>query len=84
MNVEFDIVTVETVQLQIQSLQALVRVADSNINSYLETLSMFMNADGVFKEADYVWIKDLLQDAQAEKERLLAEIEVKKSVIKFI
>jgi hypothetical protein len=80
----FDIVTPEIVKLQIQSLEALVRVADSNIDSYLETLSMFMKADGAFKEADFVWVKGLLESAQYQKEKLLADIEVKKSVLKFM
>ena len=78
------IMTPEIVRLQIQSLEALLRVADNNIDTHLQTLNIFLKAEGVFKEEDIEWVKGLLREAQKEKERLLEEIEVKKSVLKFL
>lgn len=84
MNVEFDIVTAEIVGLQIQSLQSVLRVWDNNIDSYLETYSMMLKAPETFTEDDINWVKGLLETAQAQKEKTLADIEVKKSVLKFL
>jgi hypothetical protein len=83
-NLEFDIVTAEMIDLQIQSLNATLRVWNTNIDSYLETYSMMLNAPETFKENDIEWIKGLLETAQYQKEKTLAEIEVKKSVKSFI
>lgn len=84
MNIEFDIVTPEIVRLQIQSLEAVLRVWNSNIDSYLETYSMMLKAPETFKEADIEWITGLIETAQYQKEKTLADIEVKRSVLKFL
>lgn len=84
MNIEMDIVTKEMVYLQIQSLEAALRVWNSNIDSYLETYSMMIKAPETFKEADIAWVTDLIETAQHQKEKTLSEIEVKKSVLTFL
>jgi hypothetical protein len=84
MNLEFDILTAEMVDLQIQSLNAALRVWNTNIDSYLETYSMMIKAPETFNQNDIDWIKGLLETAQYQKEKTLAEIEVKKSVKSFL
>jgi hypothetical protein len=84
MNTNYDIVTPEIVRVQIQSLEAVLRVWNTNIDSYLETLSMMLKAPETFKQNDLDWVKGLLETAQYQKEKTLADIEVKKSVLKFL
>lgn len=77
------IMTKEIVESEISSLRIMVKVMDSNIDSYLETLSMFMKAD-CFNQTDIDWVNGLLEVAQSQKEKFLADIEVKKSVMTFL
>jgi hypothetical protein len=84
MNIDFDLLTAEMVDLQIKSLELTLKVFDSNIDSYLATYSMMLKAPERFNEADIEWIKGLLDSAQWHREKTLAEIEVKKSVKFFL
>lgn len=84
MNMEYDIITKEMLDLQIKSLEALVRAKEAAIDSYLDVLTMMMKHPKSFNEDYLLNIRSMIKSAQASKQQYLAEIEVKKSVKSFL
>lgn len=84
MSIEFDLVTKEMIDLQINSLEAIIRAKDAAIDSYLDMLTMMMKNPKTFKEDDLFLIRGYIKGAQASKNQYLQEIEIKKSVKSFL
>lgn len=84
MNLNYDIVTAEMIDLQINSLEAIIRAKDAAIDSYLDMLTMMMKNPKTFKADDLFRIREYIKGAQASKKQCLQEIEIKKSVKSFL
>jgi hypothetical protein len=83
-NLEFDIVTPEMIDLQIKSLEALIRAKDVAIDSYLDMLTMMMKNPKSFNE-DYLFrVREMIKAAQHSKKQYQQEIDIKKSVKSFL